>query len=91
MYVPSKIEIEIRKRIRLLIAAYAYEYLAESWLSDYEFDKLAYSIDPTITTGHDVMDKFFKEEFHPATGSWIYDLPREEKDKLKILVKMLIK
>lgn len=91
MYVPSKIEIEMRNRIRLLIGAYLYEYLSESWLSDAEFDKLALQIDPNIETGHKIMDKFFKEEFSPSTGSWIYNLPKEERDKLKTLCESLIK
>lgn len=89
LYQPTEVEIERRNRIRLLIAAYAYEYLAESWITDYEFDELAKKINTQIETGHKVCDEFFKTEFHPATGSWIYDFPKEELEKLKSLYKRL--
>lgn len=84
-YKPTEIEIERHNRIILLIAAYAYEFLDESWICDYEFDELAKKINPQIETGHKVCDEFFKTEFHPATGSWIHNFPKEELSKLKSL------
>lgn len=88
-YQPTEVEIEIRNRIRLLIASYSYEYLTTSYISDYEFDELAKKINPEVETGHKVCDEFFKTKFHPHTGCWIWDFPKEEKDKLKSLCKRL--
>ena len=65
------------------LAAYTYESLNEIIMDDHEFDKLCREINPSINTGHEVMDKFFREKFDPSTGMWIRDHP--ELDKLKIL------
>lgn len=50
-------------------------------MSDEEFDKLSYKINPSILTGHPVLDKFFQEEFKPYTGSWIHKHPELQKVK----------
>lgn len=72
---------EIRNRIRLSVAAYAYEYLSESVMSDEEFDKLSLEIQPSKKTGNVKLDNFFRKHFEPATGMWIRKHP--EKNKLK--------
>jgi hypothetical protein len=71
----SKVEVERRNRIRLAVAAYAYEFRNTSIMSDGEFDELAKQIDPTISTGHTVLDRFFATQFQPDTGQWVYKHP----------------
>jgi len=66
---------EIRNRIRLSVAAYAYEYDDNSIMSDAEFDELSKKINPFEKTGNKLMDNFFKEHFHPDTGMWIRNHP----------------
>jgi len=72
---------EIRNRIRLSIAAYAYEYEDDPIMSDAEFDDLAKSINIEEKTGNRKLDNFFKKHFQPDTGMWIHQHP--EKQKLK--------
>jgi hypothetical protein len=78
----SEVEIERKKRIKAAVAAYAYEHRNESIMSDSDFDDLCYSIDPTIMTGDEVLDKFFKEVFQPHTGQWIWKYPKSKLNKL---------
>lgn len=67
-----------RYRIRASLGAYAYEYLSRSIISDAEFDELCTKIDPSIATGHPVMDEFFRTEFGADTGMWIHKHPDKE-------------
>jgi len=76
-------EIEVKLRIKLSIAAYAYEFCDNSIMSDAEFDEMCNDINPLIKTGNKMMDKFFKEKFDPSTGQWIHSHP--ELDKIKYL------
>jgi hypothetical protein len=62
-------------RIRLAIAAYAYEHRADSIMSDAVFDSLSQEVDVTIDTGNPRLDKFFREKFDPSTGAWIWNHP----------------
>ena len=82
-YVPTDIENERRNRIRLSLFAYAYEYEDDSLVSDAEYDKLSYMIQPNVETGNKALDRFFKREFAPHTGQWIHKHP--ELDKLKAI------
>lgn len=82
-YRPSRIEIERRERIKLSLAAFAYELKNESIMSDHEFDALAKEINPRLRTGHQVLDKFFATEFETDTGVWIRSHP--ELDRLNEL------
>lgn len=79
-------ELERWKRIRLSVAAYAYEFCSDSIMSDAEFDALALSVDPSISTVEArytpaqkararKLDKFFKTIFSPHTGMWIRSHP----------------
>jgi hypothetical protein len=77
-YTPSPVEVERRKRIQLSVYAYAYEMLDVSLVDDHAFDALARSIRPGLCTGHKIMDKFFKTEFHADTGMWIHKHPQLE-------------
>lgn len=81
------VEEERRARIRISLAAYAYEFMNDSLMTDYDFDELSKRIRPSIATGNEVLDKFFKEKFAPETGMWIHDHP--ELDKLKALYKRM--
>lgn len=62
---------EIRNRIRISVAAYAYEVHNDPVMSDFEFDDLARKIMPIIPTGNAVMDQFFAAHFQPHTGVWV--------------------
>lgn len=70
---------EIRNRIKLSIAAYAYEFLGESIMTDHEYDELSLKINPNEKTGNDMMDEFFKTQFQPDTGMWIRSHPEIKK------------
>jgi len=63
-------------RIKLSVAAYAYEFADTSIMSDAEFDKLCLEVDPSIKTGNTLLDTFFAENFDPSTGQWIHKHPR---------------
>lgn len=80
---------EIRNRIILSIAAYAYEFLGESIMTDHEYDELSLKINPNEKTGNDMMDEFFKTQFQPDTGMWIRSHP--EIKKLEYLYKKYYK
>ena len=75
----SPVEKERRLRIKLSVAAYAYEYKNESIMSDAEFDKLCLQINKTVDTGHKVCDNYFKQHFDPSTGQWIRKHPELDK------------
>lgn len=77
------IDSEIKNRILVSVAAYAYEYLNAPIMSDAEFDALAQQIDLTQETGNTKLDTFFKNNFNADTGLWIHKHP--EKNKLKYL------
>ena len=72
---------EIRNRIRLSVAAYAYEYCDDSIMTDGEFDKLSLEINPNKKTGNVKLDNFFRKHFEPATGMWIRKHPEQYKLK----------
>lgn len=71
--------LERKNRQRLALAAYAYEFKADSIMSDDEFDKLSLKIRPQMKTGNELIDKFYREQFHPDTGQWIHDHPELDK------------
>lgn len=78
---PVKHNREIRRRIRVAVAAYAYEIAHDPIMSDAEFDSLAREIDPDEPTGNRKLDHFFMVHFDPSTGMWVHDHP--EIGKLK--------
>jgi hypothetical protein len=77
----STIERERRRRIKVSVAAYAYEILNDSIIDDFEYDKLCREINPEINTGNEVLDKFFREQFDPSTGYWVHQHPESYKLK----------
>lgn len=78
---PVKHNREIRRRIRIAVAAYAYEIESDPVISDAEFDRIASEIDPDQPTGNALLDKFFMVHFESHTGSWVHQHP--EIDKLR--------
>jgi len=81
----SRLEKERRRRIRLAVAAAAYELFDQPVMSDAEFDQLAREIMPKFRTGHDALDRFFATEFDPDTGVWVRRHP--EQDGLKRILR----
>lgn len=71
----SPVEKEIRLRIKLAVAAYAYEFDDNSIITDAEFDKMCLEVNPTMSTKNRRMDNFFKNKFDPSTGQWIHSHP----------------
>lgn len=71
----TSIEQEIRRRIQVSVAAYAYEFENLSIMPDGVWDMLAQRIDPTQGTCHPELDEFFASKFSPMTGMWIHDHP----------------
>ena len=76
---------ETRNRIKVSLAAYAYEVLGESIMTDAEYDKLAKSIKLDIDTRRPDLDKWFRRNYVPYTGSWIHGHP--EKPRLHQLIR----
>jgi len=71
----SPVEVERRNRIRLALAAYAYEFHDDPIMSDGDYDTLSLSIDPKIKTGNRRLDWFFSTRFDPSTGVWVREHP----------------
>lgn len=78
---------ETRNRIRLTLAAWAYEVHADSIMSDDEFDRLALSIDVRKSTARPDLDEWFRENFNPHTGMWALNHP--ERDRIEALYQSL--
>lgn len=76
---PVKHNREIRRRIRVAVAAYAYEIKNDPVMSDSDYDALAREIDPDAATGNLLLDKFFMLHFDPSTGMWVRDHPEIDK------------
>jgi hypothetical protein len=77
----SPIEIQRRLRIKLCIAAYAYEFESVSIISDAEFDKMCLDVDLSVDTENKMLDDYFKKHFDPSTGQWIHSHPELSKVK----------
>tara|TARA_B100001113_G_scaffold314974_1_gene280901 strand:- start:910 stop:1188 length:279 start_codon:yes stop_codon:yes gene_type:complete len=70
---------EIKNRIKLSIAAYAYEYKSDPIMSDDEFDQLALKINPEEKTGYIKLDNYFRKHFTTDTGLWVHKHPELNK------------
>ena len=68
-------EIETRRRIKLSIWAYAYEFKSHSLVDDFIYDMESYTVDLSVSTGNIVMDAWFICNFEPDTGMWIHKHP----------------
>lgn len=72
---PVKHNREIRRRIRVAVAAYAYEIANDPVMSDAQYDSLAREIDPDAPTNDAELDRFFMVHFDPDTGQWVHKHP----------------
>lgn len=61
-------------RIKLAVAAYAYEVKNDEIMSDGDFDKLALTVDLSVKTGS-WLDVWFEKNYSPDTGQWIHKHP----------------
>jgi hypothetical protein len=75
----SDVEIERLRRINVAAWAYAYEVENDPLVDDGIFDAEAKLIRPELSTGHDVLDQFFRTEFSPHTGMWVHKHPEKHK------------
>jgi len=66
---------ETRRRIRVAVAALAYEQGEEPIMSDSDFDQLCREVNPQTDTGNEELDLFFRTEFQPHTGQWVHSHP----------------
>lgn len=66
---------ETRLRIRLAVAAWAYEMHADPLMSDAEYDRLSRQVDLDKSTARSDMDMWFIENFSPDTGVWVRSHP----------------
>lgn len=71
---------EIRRRIRVSIWAYAYEFENSLLVADSQFDAEASKINPLLCTSYpgrdnSEIDAWFKAHFKPHTGAWIHNHP----------------
>ena len=80
---------EIRNRIKISIAAYAYEYLDVPIMCDSDFDALSQQINTKKKTGNETLDNFFEEHFVADSGMWVHKHP--EKEKLKYIYERFYK
>ena len=71
----SPVEVERKRRIDLAVWAYSYEFEADSLVPDDVFDQTALLVDPSMDTGNEKMDTFFRTEFQPDTGQWVQSHP----------------
>lgn len=69
---------EIKLRIDVAVAAYAYEFENVSLVDDAKFDAMCRAVRPELSTGNERLDTFFRDEFQPHTGQWVHkhrDIP----------------
>ncbi len=69
------LELVVRARIQISVAAYAYELRNDPIMSDQIFDWLAVRVSRRLGTCHPIMDEFFATQFSPMTGMWIHNHP----------------
>lgn len=71
-----------RLRLKVLAAAYAYEIMHESYMTDAEFDATCQRIDVSVDV--DSHDQWWRDNFDPSTGIWVHRHP--DQDGLRRLV-----
>lgn len=71
----TTVEVETWRRIRLSVAAYAYEYENSCIMSDSSFDMMSLQIDLRIDTTRPDLDSWWRKSFNPSTGMWIRSHP----------------
>jgi len=76
-----KICLETKRRIKLSIWSYAYEFENVSLVDDNIYDIESYLIDLKKTTSRPDLDFWFICNFKPCTGMWINKHPELNKIK----------
>lgn len=66
---------ETQRRIRLSVAAYAYEVKNTTTMSDAEFDEECRKVNLNACTSRPDLDWWFYNNFDPSTGVWIHKHP----------------
>lgn len=66
---------QTRVRINVAVYAYAYEIMDDPVATDAEFDNLCAEVKVSIDTRNQIMDKWFRDNFSPHTGSWVWSHP----------------
>lgn len=84
MIYSEEIDNQTRIRIQIAKAAYAYEVNDDPIIDDAVFDTLCRKVDVNIRTRRPDLDEFFRNEFSPETGRWIWKHP--DFDKIGSLV-----
>ena len=66
-----------RRRIKVSVAAWAYENGHKPIMTDAAYDKLSKVVyqERNIATGNNRLDRFFRQHFDPSTGLWVYKHP----------------
>lgn len=66
-----------RDRIRIAVAAWAYENKHRETMTDAEYDQLSERVHSqrNVATGNHRLDRFFQREFNPDTGLWVHRHP----------------
>ena len=80
--------VEKKRRIQVAIWACAYEIYNTSLVSDQKFDETCLLIDASKRTDRPDLDDWFKDQFHPDTGQWIYKHP--ELDRIMVITKSIL-
>lgn len=77
-------EMQIYIRDQVMFLAYVYEVMADNLVSDTFWDKLALLVNPSLL---DVKfhDEWFRKNYSPSTGSWVWNLPDGLDDEYEIL------
>ena len=70
-------ELVRHSRIKVAVAAWAYENNHRLIMSDSAYDELSKLVDAerNIATGNSRLDNFFRRHFSPDTGIWIHSHP----------------
>lgn len=66
---------ETRRRIKLSVWAWAYEFQNVSLVPDYLYDYESMLINLSVFTKRPDLDYFFITNFNPSTGLWIHKHP----------------
>lgn len=70
-------ELVRHSRIKVAVAAWAYEHGHRPIMTDTQYDELSKLVDAerAIATGNSRLDNFFRRHFSPDTGIWIHGHP----------------
>ncbi len=70
-------ELVRHSRIKIAVAAWAYEHSFPPIMSDQDYDALAQLVhqERNIATGNHRLDRFFQRHFDPHTGLWVHKHP----------------